>query len=225
MGASQSLAELVLQALQHEHGGITYSMVRFGNVLGSSGSVVPLFESQIRKGGPVTVTHPDITRYFMTIPEAAQLVIQAGSMAKGGEVFVLDMGAPVRIADLARKLVELAGFRVKEPGSFGDGIEISFTGLRPGEKLYEELLIGNNVSGTDHPMIMRAAEHFIPWSELSELLDKMSALVSGLQADAAISLLRRCVKEFTPAPETHDLLHRALERKPAPPIKLFDRKG
>jgi FlaA1/EpsC-like NDP-sugar epimerase len=225
MGASKRLAELVLQALQQEHRRITYSMVRFGNVLGSSGSVVPLFESQIRKGGPVTVTHPDITRYFMTIPEAAQLVIQAGSMAKGGEVFVLDMGAPVRIADLARKMIELAGFRVKEPDSSSEGIEIAFTGLRPGEKLYEELLIGNNVSGTDHPMIMRAAEHALPWSELSELLDKMRALITDLEAGAAVSLLKKCVREFTPASETHDLLHRAAVRKVNPPVRLVGGTG
>jgi FlaA1/EpsC-like NDP-sugar epimerase len=225
MGASKRLAELVLKALQYEHRGITYSMVRFGNVLGSSGSVVPLFESQIRKGGPVTVTHPDITRYFMTIPEAAQLVIQAGSMAKGGEVFVLDMGAPVRIADLARKMIELAGFRVKESGSSGDGIEIAFTGLRPGEKLYEELLIGNNVSGTAHPMIMRAAEHFLPWSELSPLLEKMRALITGLEPVAAVALLKKCVTEFTPAPESHDLLQRARERKANPSIKLVGGTG
>jgi FlaA1/EpsC-like NDP-sugar epimerase len=225
MGASKRLAELVLQALQLEHRGITYSMVRFGNVLGSSGSVVPLFESQIRKGGPVTVTHPDITRYFMTIPEAAQLVIQAGSMAKGGEVFVLDMGAPVRIADLARKMIELAGFRVKESGSSGDGIEIAFTGLRPGEKLYEELLIGNNVSGTAHPMIMRAAEHFLPWSELSPLLEKMRALITGLEPVAAVALLQKCVTEFTPAPESHDLLQRARERRANPSIRLVGGTG
>jgi FlaA1/EpsC-like NDP-sugar epimerase len=225
MGASKRLAELVLQALQHEHRGITYSMVRFGNVLGSSGSVVPLFESQIRKGGPVTVTHPDITRYFMTIPEAAQLVIQAGSMAKGGEVFVLDMGAPVRIADLARKMIELAGFRAKESGSSGDGIEIAFTGLRPGEKLYEELLIGNNVSGTAHPMIMRAAEHFLSWSELSPLLEKMRSLITGLEPVAAVALLQKCVTEFTPVPESHDLLQRARERKANPSIRLVGGTG
>ena len=225
MGASKRLAELVLQALQGEYRGITFSMVRFGNVLGSSGSVVPLFESQILKGGPVTVTHPDITRYFMTIPEAAQLVIQAGAMAKGGEVFVLDMGAPVRIADLARKMIELAGHRVKETGSSSEGIEIAYTGLRPGEKLYEELLIGNNVSGTAHPMIMRAAEPFLPWAELSAQLERMRSMISNLEPAPAVSLLQDCVTEFAPAPEIHDVLHRALERKNNPSIRLVGGTG
>jgi FlaA1/EpsC-like NDP-sugar epimerase len=225
MGASKRLAELVLQALQGQSRGITFSMVRFGNVLGSSGSVVPLFESQIKKGGPVTVTHPDITRYFMTIPEAAQLVLQAGSMAEGGEVFVLDMGAPVRIADLARKMIELAGHRVKEAGSADEGVEIVFTGLRPGEKLYEELLIGNNVSGTDHPMIMRAAEHFLPWADLSSKLEKMQSMILNLEPAAAVKLLQECVTEFTPSSEIHDLLYRASKRKNNPSIRLVGGTG
>ena len=225
MGATKRVAELVLQGMQGRSTRTRFAMVRFGNVLASSGSVVPLFQEQIRKGGPVTVTHPEVVRYFMTIPEAAQLVIQAGSMAKGGEVFVLDMGAPVRIADLARKMIELAGFRVKESGSSGDGIEIAFTGLRPGEKLYEELLIGNNVSGTAHPMIMRAAEHFLPWSELSPLLEKMRALITGLEPVAAVALLQKCVTEFTPTSESHDLLQRARERKANPSIRLVGGTG
>jgi len=144
--------------------------VRFGNVLGSSGSVVPLFREQIAKGGPVTVTHPDVTRYFMTIPEAAQLVIQAGAMGKGGDVFVLDMGEPVKIVDLARKMIRLSGMSVREPGSPDGDIEIAFAGLRPGEKLYEELLIGCNVTGTDHPRIMRAMEDHLPLGEYEALM-------------------------------------------------------
>ena len=139
-------------------------MVRFGNVLASSGSVVPLFQEQIRRGGPVTVTHPDVIRYFMTIPEAAQLVIQAGSMAKGGDVFVLDMGRPVRIDDLARRMISLMGLTVRDAANPEGDIEIEYTGLRTAEKLFEELLIGTNVTGTDHPMIMRAMEHSLPWA-------------------------------------------------------------
>ena len=134
-------------------------MVRFGNVLESSGSVVPLFREQIREGGPVTVTHPDVIRYFMTIPEAAQLVIQAGSMGSGGDVFVLDMGSPVRIADLAKRMIQLAGYTVRDEKHPDGDIEIRFTGLRPAEKLFEELLIGKNVTGTEHPRILRAMEH------------------------------------------------------------------
>jgi len=159
MGATKRLAELVLQALQERTTHTRFCMVRFGNVLASSGSVVPLFQEQIRRGGPVTVTHRDVIRYFMTIPEAAQLVIQAGSMAKGGDVFVLDMGRPVRIDDLARRLVNLMGLTVRDANNPEGDIEIEYTGLRTAEKLFEELLIGTNVTGTDHPMIMRAMEH------------------------------------------------------------------
>jgi FlaA1/EpsC-like NDP-sugar epimerase len=155
MGASKRFAELVLQALQENANGTRFAMVRFGNVLESSGSVVPLFRDQIRRGGPVTVTHPEIIRYFMTIPEAAQLVIQAGGMAHGGEVFVLDMGEPVKIRDLAARMIKLMGLTVKDGDNPNGDIEISFTGLRPAEKLYEELLIGENVAGTEHPRIMR----------------------------------------------------------------------
>ena len=170
MGATKRLAEMVLQALQLDHPEITLSMVRFGNVLGSSGSVVPLFRKQIKAGGPITVTHADVIRYFMTIPEAVQLVIQAGAMAQGGDVFVLDMGKPVVIQDLARQMVHLAGLSVLDDDNPQGDIMIKFTGLRPGEKLYEELLIGENVSGTQHPMIMRAEEEMLPWSELENLL-------------------------------------------------------
>ena len=223
MGATKRAAELVLQALQPRHPETVFSMVRFGNVLGSSGSVVPLFEEQIRRGGPVTVTHPDIVRYFMTIPEAAQLVIQAGAMAKGGELFVLDMGAPVRIADLARRMIELAGFVVREPGTSGEGIAIEFTGLRPGEKLYEELLIGNNVSGTEHAMIMRATEHAWSWEELEPQLERMRALAVTFDAAGLIECLQACVREYTPAREVHDLLEQAGRRARLAPVTQLRR--
>ncbi len=202
MGASKRLAELVLQALAEKKTGTIFTMVRFGNVLGSSGSVVPLFREQIQRGGPITVTHPDIIRYFMTIPEASLLVIQAGSMARGGEVFVLDMGEPVKIVDLARRMVKLSGLEVREPDSgFGD-IEILFTGLRPGEKLYEELLIGDNVLKTEHLGIMKAQEAFLSLDELDE---KLSHLVkrcheAGLKSDSReIKLaIQNIVKEYVP---------------------------
>ncbi|MGF1878032.1 polysaccharide biosynthesis protein [Photobacterium frigidiphilum] len=174
MGASKRMAELVLQALADRQDGTNFTMVRFGNVLGSSGSVVPLFKEQIRKGGPVTVTHPDINRFFMLIPEAAQLVIQASSMAKSGQVFVLDMGEPVKILDLAKRMIHLMGMTEKIDGSVDDGdIEIRFTGLRPGEKLYEELLVGDNVEGTSHAKIMTACEHKLSWNDMSELLQQL----------------------------------------------------
>ncbi|PSU29849.1 polysaccharide biosynthesis protein [Photobacterium lutimaris] len=176
MGASKRMAELVLQALADKQSSTTFTMVRFGNVLGSSGSVVPLFREQIRKGGPVTVTHPDIIRYFMIIPEAAQLVIQAGAMGMNGQVFVLDMGQPVKILDLAKRMINLMGVteKITEQGIESDGdIEIIFTGLRPGEKLYEELLIGENVEGTDHPKIMTAAEDKLSWNEMDIILKEL----------------------------------------------------
>jgi FlaA1/EpsC-like NDP-sugar epimerase len=169
MGTTKRIAELVLQGLAQRQSKTRFTMVRFGNVLGSSGSVVPLFRQQIKQGGPVTVTHPDIIRYFMTIPEAAELVIQAGSMGKGGDVFVLDMGDPVRIVDLARRMIHLSGLEIKDKNHPHGDIEIQYTGLRPGEKLYEELLIGDNVSGTEHPRIMRAEENSLSWKD-TELL-------------------------------------------------------
>jgi len=180
MGASKRMAELVLQALDKKHAGMgktQFTMVRFGNVLGSSGSVIPLFKRQIKQGGPVTVTDPKIIRYFMTIPEAAQLVMQAGAMASGGDVFVLDMGEPVKILELAKRMVHLSGMEVKDADTpYGD-IEIEFTGLRSGEKLYEELLIGDNVSVTEHEKIMRANESMLPWAELSVLLERLRKAV------------------------------------------------
>ena len=175
MGASKRMAELVLQALS-QHGGPTrFCMVRFGNVLGSSGSVVPVFQRQIEQGGPVTLTHPEITRFFMTIPEASQLVIQAGAMGQGGDVFVLDMGESVKIIDLARQMIRLSGFEPKDEQHPEGDIEIRITGLRPGEKLYEELLIGDDVSGTEHPRILTANEAMLPWPQLQLLLDDLQA--------------------------------------------------
>jgi len=175
MGASKRLAELVCQALSQTDSQTCISMVRFGNVLGSSGSVVPLFTKQIEQGKPITVTHPDVTRYFMTIPEAANLVIQAGAMASGGEVFVLDMGEPVKIVDLAHRMIHLSGFDIKDAAHPEGDIEVIFTGLRDGEKLYEELIIGeDNVESTDHPLIMQALEHRFPLDELESVLFKLT---------------------------------------------------
>ncbi|OCH52759.1 nucleoside-diphosphate sugar epimerase/dehydratase [Vibrio sp. ZF57] len=174
MGASKRMAELVLQALADKDTQTTFTMVRFGNVLGSSGSVVPLFKKQIKAGGPVTVTHPDIIRYFMLIPEAAQLVIQAGAMGNNGQVFVLDMGEPIKILDLAKRMVHLMGMKENIGSSSDEGdIEIRFTGLRPGEKLYEELLIGDNVEGTSHEKIMTAQESKLSWPEMQVLLSEL----------------------------------------------------
>jgi FlaA1/EpsC-like NDP-sugar epimerase len=206
MGATKRAAEMVLQALHQRSTKTRFAMVRFGNVLASSGSVVPLFQDQIRKGGPVTVTHPDIIRYFMTIPEAAQLVIQAGAMGKGGDVFVLDMGQPVRIVDLARRMIGLAGRTVRDPAHPNGDIEIQFTGLRPGEKLYEELLIGNNVSGTEHPMIMRAIEHHLPWGELEPLLLQLDASARNGDCATLLATLKTLVVEYVPASSAHDLV-------------------
>lgn len=198
MGATKRLAEQVLQALASTSPGTCFSMVRFGNVLGSSGSVVPLFRQQIRDGGPITITHPEITRYFMSIPEAAQLVIQAGAMADGGEVFVLDMGEPVKIVDLARRMVELSGLKVR-PSDGGDGdIELKYIGLRPGEKLYEELLIGNSPVATSHPRILKASEQFLTWPVLEEQLNALREAVEEGDVDDILAILRRLVPEYTP---------------------------
>ncbi|WP_299330797.1 nucleoside-diphosphate sugar epimerase/dehydratase [uncultured Psychrobacter sp.] len=188
MGATKRLAELVCQALSQKNNPnnnhTLISMVRFGNVLGSSGSVVPVFTKQIAQGKPITVTHPDVTRYFMTIPEAANLVIQAGAMAKGGEVFVLDMGAPVKIVDLARRMIQVSGFEVKdEAHPYGD-IEITYTGLRPGEKLYEELIIGeDNVEDTDHPLIMQAMESSFPLTDIEKTLNELAQRAQHYDVD------------------------------------------
>ncbi|EKF73289.1 polysaccharide biosynthesis protein [Alcanivorax hongdengensis A-11-3] len=198
MGATKRFAELVLQAMADRGSDTIFSMVRFGNVLGSSGSVVPLFRDQIQKGGPVTVTHPDVIRYFMTIPEASQLVIQAGAMARGGEVFVLDMGEPVRILDLAKTMIHLMGLSVKDEQNPNGDIEIAFTGLRPGEKLYEELLIGECSVGTEHEMIMQATEERLSWDEIQFALEAFrKALEKGDKA-AIKALLRSYVAGYQP---------------------------
>ena len=224
MGATKRLAEMVLQALAElkttatAQGGKTapsrtvFSMVRFGNVLGSSGSVVPLFREQIKNGGPITLTHVDITRYFMTIPEAAQLVIQAGAMGSGGDVFVLDMGNPVRIIDLARRMVELSGLTVRDESYAEGDIEIVVTGLRPGEKLYEELLIGDNPKPTQHARIMKAHEQFLPWSQLESKLNALSIAMGVNDVPVIRGLLQQLVSGYQPSGDVVDWVHLAQER-------------
>ncbi|MFJ3076107.1 MULTISPECIES: nucleoside-diphosphate sugar epimerase/dehydratase [Pseudomonas] len=221
MGSTKRLAEMTLQALSREvapvlfgDGGnvsqvnkTRFTMVRFGNVLGSSGSVIPLFHKQIKAGGPLTVTHPKITRYFMTIPEAAQLVIQAGSMGQGGDVFVLDMGGPVRIVELAEKMIHLSGFSIRSERNPSGDIAIEFTGLRPGEKLYEELLIGDNVLATRHPMIMSASEDFLPWDVLKERLAELLAAVAGEDFARVRQILRETVSGYSPDGEIVDWIY------------------
>jgi len=221
MGATKRLAEMVLQALSDigstetaEGGRIStprtcFSMVRFGNVLGSSGSVVPLFREQIKNGGPITLTHADITRYFMTIPEAAQLVIQAGAMGTGGDVFVLDMGQPVRIYDLAARLVELSGLTVKNEDRPSGDIEITVTGLRPGEKLYEELLIGDNPKPTQHSRIMKAHETFLTWPQLDDQLNALSLAISVNDVLIIRGTLKQLVSDYHPSGEVVDWVYLA----------------
>jgi FlaA1/EpsC-like NDP-sugar epimerase len=228
MGSTKRVAELILQALSREpapslfgaadalhHVNKTrFTMVRFGNVLGSSGSVIPRFYAQIRVGGPVTVTHPKITRYFMTIPEAAQLVIQAGSMGRGGDVFVLDMGQPVRIAELAEKLIHLSGLSVRSEKCPHGDIKIEYTGLRPGEKLYEELLIGDNVSATEHPMIMRANEEHLDWDVLKDTLAKLLKAVESDDYLQVRQLLREVVSGYVPEGEIVDWIYQQRRVEP-----------
>lgn len=228
MGSTKRLAEMVLQALSRESAPVLFAddealhhlnktrftMVRFGNVLGSSGSVIPLFHEQIRKGGPVTVTHPNITRYFMTIPEAAQLVIQAGSMGEGGDVFVLDMGEPVKIAVLAEKMIHLSGLSVRSDKAPHGDIAIEFTGLRPGEKLYEELLIGDNVSPTEHPMIMRANEEHLPWEQLKVRLGELLDAVEHDDYERVRQLLRETVSGYKPEGEIVDWIYMKRRQEP-----------
>jgi FlaA1/EpsC-like NDP-sugar epimerase len=204
MGCTKRVAEMVLQGLQQRGGNTRFCMVRFGNVLESSGSVVPLFREQIRENGPVTVTHPDVIRYFMTIPEAAQLVIQAGSMGSGGDVFVLDMGSPVRIADLAKRMIQLAGYTVRDDKNPDGDIEIRFTGLRPAEKLFEELLIGKNVTGTEHPRILRAMEHSLPWEQIRHVLDELAQCSIRFDCERAREILLRAVPEYRPTDRVQD---------------------
>ena len=200
MGASKRIAELVLQAMAeivaYEDRSTNFSMVRFGNVLGSSGSVAPLFSAQIAAGGPITLTHPEVTRYFMTIPEAAQLVIQSSAMAVGGDVFVLDMGEPVRIYDLAVKMIYLSGLLVKDEAHPHGDIEIKVTGLRPGEKLYEELLIGDNPQPTTHPKIMKAHEEFLSWDDLQQELEKLNTALDACDANLIRGILKKLVPGY-----------------------------
>lgn len=206
MGATKRFAEMILQALQDRQNSVRFCMVRFGNVLASSGSVVPLFREQIRKGGPVTVTHREIIRYFMTIPEAAQLVIQAGAMARGGEVFVLDMGEPVKIQSLARRMIHLMGLTVRDEENPDGDIEIEYTGLRPAEKLYEELLIGTDVSGTQHPRIMRAREEYLDIELLDHLSGELKAASQALDRDRARQILLDAVHGYEPSNGIDDLV-------------------
>jgi len=206
MGATKRFSEIVLQGLHARGAATRLCMVRFGNVLESSGSVVPLFREQIRNGGPVTVTHKDVIRYFMTIPEASQLVLQAGSMARGGDVFVLDMGKPVRIEDLARRMINLMGCSVRDEKNLEGDVEIIYTGLRPAEKLFEELLIGTNVSGTEHPMILRATEHHLPWPMVAQLLEELVQTIDRFDCNRARELLMQAVVEYRPGNEVQDLV-------------------
>ncbi|WP_177410375.1 nucleoside-diphosphate sugar epimerase/dehydratase [Pseudomonas sp. S5D5] len=228
MGSTKRLAELTLQALSRELAPVLFgektnishvnktrfTMVRFGNVLGSSGSVIPLFHKQIKSGGPITVTHPKITRYFMTIPEAAQLVIQAGSMGQGGDVFVLDMGEPVRIVELAEKMVHLSGLSVRSDKNPHGDIAIEFTGLRPGEKLYEELLIGDNVVATQHPMIMSANEDHLSWDVLKGKLTELLAAVDQDDYTRVRQLLRDTVSGYSPDGEIVDWIYQQRRLEP-----------
>ncbi|MCK5405165.1 MAG: polysaccharide biosynthesis protein, partial [Desulfobulbaceae bacterium] len=206
MGASKRIAEIILQAFTERGATTRFTMVRFGNVLDSSGSVVPLFRQQIKTDGPVTVTHHDVVRYFMTIPEAVQLVLQAAGMGKGGDVFVLDMGEPVRILDMAKKMIRLSGLTVRDNENPAGDIAIEFTGLRPGEKLFEELLIGDNVIGTEHPMIMRAKENFLPWNELKQLIDEIEETCLHYDYDKLRDLLQKTVSGYLPHKEHVDPL-------------------
>ncbi len=208
MGATKRIAEMILQACDRKSSKTKFCMVRFGNVLESSGSVVPLFREQIRAGGPVTVTHRDIIRYFMTIPEAAQLVIQASALAKGGEVFVLDMGKPVKIDDLARRMINLMGLTVRDAEHPDGDIAIEYIGLRPAEKLYEELLIGSNVKGTDHPRIMTADEDSLPTEVLNSFLDQLKIASANLDYVSARRILIEAVKEYQPPNGIEDLVCR-----------------
>jgi FlaA1/EpsC-like NDP-sugar epimerase len=224
MGATKRLAEMVLQGLadvkaivpsqagRSPSARTVFSMVRFGNVLGSSGSVVPLFREQIKAGGPVTLTHSEITRYFMSIPEAAQLVIQAGAMGQGGDVFVLDMGEPVKIIDLARRMVEMSGLSVKDQENPDGDIELIVTGLRPGEKLYEELLIGNDPKSTQHPRIMKAREGFVQWAELDQKLKALSMAVSVNDVPVIRAMLAQLVSGYQPSGDVVDWVHLEQER-------------
>ena len=210
MGATKRFAELILQSMSLD----VYTkmtMVRFGNVIGSSGSAIPLFQKQIKEGGPVTVTHPDVIRYFMSIPEAAELVIQAGAMGEGGDVFVLDMGEPVKIVELAKRLINLSGMELIDDENPEGDIEIKFTGLRPGEKLYEELLIGDNVSTTEHQRILKAQEEYLPYDELKKYLESNKRSRKSVMLLDLKKYLKAAVNGFTPDEEIVDVVN--LQRK------------
>ena len=211
MGASKRLAEMILQALAAENPSLKLSMVRFGNVLGSSGSVVPKFRQQIKEGGPITITHPEITRFFMTIPEASQLVIQAGAMATSGDVFVLDMGKPVKIIQLAERMIELSGLSIKNEENLDGDIEIEITNLRPGEKLYEELLIGNNPEITSHNRIMKAHETFLDWKILKDKIEILIIALNENDVQNVRQLLKELVTDYEPNMDVVDWIH--LEKK------------
>ncbi|MBN7798943.1 polysaccharide biosynthesis protein [Parahaliea mediterranea] len=217
MGASKRFAEMILQGLAQRETGTRFCMVRFGNVLGSSGSVVPLFREQIEAGGPVTVTHPEVSRYFMSIQEAAQLVLQAGAMGTGGDVFVLDMGEPVRIIDLARRMIRLSGYEMQHDGHGPGQIEIEFIGLRPGEKLREELLLGSNVSGTGHPMIMRAEEESLPYGQMQRYLTDLMHYCDTMDCAGITSVLSSAVSGFGSHEVRHDHLWRKQGKVPRQP--------
>ncbi|MBT6134711.1 MAG: polysaccharide biosynthesis protein [Kordiimonadaceae bacterium] len=206
MGATKRIAELVLQALSKQESSTCFTMVRFGNVLDSSGSVIPLFKQQIKNGGPVTVTNANMVRYFMTIPEAVELVVQAGAMGKGGDVFVLDMGEPVRIYDLAIKMIQLSGLQVLDEDNLDGDIEIKCIGLRPGEKLYEELLMGDNISQTNSSLIMRAEESMLDWEDLKPILDQLNEAINNSDQEKVRELLIEAVPEFKPQCDIADLL-------------------
>jgi len=214
MGTTKRVAELVLQALSTTQSDTKFTMVRFGNVLGSSGSVIPVFRKQIKDDGPVTVTDKNITRYFMTVSEAVELVIQAGAMGMGGDVFVLDMGEPVRIDDLARKMIHLSGLEVKDDNNPEGDIEIHYTGLRPGEKLYEELLIGDNVSDTENPLIMRAQEDHLSWKELEPMLKQLKVAIKNCDHQKLRDVLMQIVPGFKPQCDIADVLYKAESTRP-----------
>lgn len=223
MGTTKRLAELGLQALAQQPCNTTFCMVRFGNVLGSSGSVVPLFKEQIKKGGPVTVTHKDITRYFMTIPEASQLVLQAGAMGTGGDVFVLDMGEPVKIYDLAKQMIHLSGYTVKTPEKPNGDIAIEFSGLRPGEKLYEELLIGDDVEGTLHSRIMTAKEVSLTPAEYEQAIENFDAMCHQFDVNGIRQLMLKLPTGFNPSDDICDLLWLESETENKNILKLGER--
>jgi UDP-N-acetylglucosamine 4,6-dehydratase len=224
MGATKRFAELILQALSQDNHHTRFTMVRFGNVLDSSGSVVPLFREQIARGGPVTVTDARVIRYFMTIPEAAQLVIQAGGMGLGGDVFVLDMGDPIRIIDLAKRMIHLSGLEVKDKSHPGGEIEISLIGLRPGEKLYEELLIGDNVSETAHKRIMRAEEQIISWAELETLLATLEKATKNEDFERVRGVLKYAVTGYVPQCDVEDVLWKHAIKENIAPSENEDQK-